>query len=173
MKALPVRLEKKLDELLVVLDKDIQHMQKSMSRLNELRGLVIKRDDASLGKLLGAIQKESGDYRENESNRQSIRKELAMALGCGIEEMTLSKLEAMTPECKRAEVGRRKTELKSLSQTLRKEYLVTAKLLSECARFNNKLLTSILDLGRTGTVTYDSDGSAERPAGATFMSMQL
>ena len=46
----------KVDELLAVLDKDIEHIQRSLSRLNELRRLVIKRDDTALGKLLESIQ---------------------------------------------------------------------------------------------------------------------
>jgi len=53
----------KVDELLVILDKDTQQIQESLSRLNELRSLVIKRDDAALGKLLERIQYESDSYR--------------------------------------------------------------------------------------------------------------
>ena len=64
----------KVDELLIILDKDAQHIQESLSRLNELRGLVIKRDDAALGKLLGSIQSESNSYRSQELNASRYEK---------------------------------------------------------------------------------------------------
>jgi hypothetical protein len=56
MKTAMIEIEDKVDQLLAVLDKDIQHIQDTLSTLNELRGLVIKRDDASLHKLLESIQ---------------------------------------------------------------------------------------------------------------------
>ncbi|MHC4455543.1 MAG: hypothetical protein ACYS0I_00390, partial [Planctomycetota bacterium] len=81
------------DELLVVLDRDIQHIEKNLSRLNELRSLVIKRDEAALRKLLETIKADSDSYASNESKRQSLRKELADAIGCDVHQMTLSVLE--------------------------------------------------------------------------------
>lgn len=173
MKALAVKVEKKIDELLVVLDEDIAHVQQSMSRLNELRSLVVKRDDTSLGNLLGTIRNESDDYISNENKRQSIRKTLASILGCEIEKVTLSKIEACVPPGKRSEVTRRKTELESLTRELKKEYLSTAILLSECVRFNSKLLNGIFDLGRGGTITYNSDGSAKRQGQSAFVSLHF
>jgi len=71
-----------LDKLLAVLNKDIQHIQDSLSWLNELRSLVIKRDDVALSKLLQSIRAESDSYVSNERQRQSLRKDLANALGC-------------------------------------------------------------------------------------------
>jgi hypothetical protein len=37
MKIATSQIQDKLDELLVVLDRDIQHIEKNLSRLNELR----------------------------------------------------------------------------------------------------------------------------------------
>jgi len=173
MKALPVEVEKKIDELLVVLDNDIWHVQQSMSRLNELRSLVIKRDDSSLGNLLGTIRNASDNYTKNEQKRRSIRQELAGVFGCEIEKMTLSKLEVCVPQHKRSEVTRRKRELESLTVELKKQYLSTAIFLSECARFNSKLLNSIFDVGRGGTITYDSDGSAKRQGRSAFVNFHF
>jgi hypothetical protein len=141
--------------------------------LNELRRLVIKRDDAALGKLLERIQTESDRYRPNESCRQSIRKELANALGCDLEKVTLSALEASLPKAKKDEVTRMKAKLRSLTGELKKEHLSTALLLSECARFNNLLLKSIFDLGRTGVVYYDSNGATRRQVDTAFVNLQF
>ena len=63
MKATSISIEDKIDELLAVLDTDIQHIQQSLSYLNELRSLVIKRDDTALGTLLGVIRAGSDSYR--------------------------------------------------------------------------------------------------------------
>jgi len=43
-------IEAKVDELLAVLDEDIRHVRASLLRLDELRSLVIKRDQAALGR---------------------------------------------------------------------------------------------------------------------------
>jgi hypothetical protein len=166
-------IEDKVDELLTCLDKDIQHIQESLSLLNRLRSLVIKRDDVALNKLLEIIQAESNSYRRHESNRQSIRNELANALGCNTEQMTLSMLEVRLPKEKKAQVIQKKAKLMSLITELKKEYLSTALLLSECARFNNLLLKSIFDLGNTGAVYYNSNGAIKRQTDIAFVNMQL
>lgn len=173
MKATAIEIEGKVDELLTVLDKDIQHIQESLSKLNELRSLVIKRDDVALGKLLESIQTEMDRNLRHELKRQSIRKELASALGCGLEQMTLSTLEASLPNEKKEQVTRRKAKLKSLIKELKKEHLSTALLLSECARFNRMLLKSVFNLGNTGTVYYGSDGATRQQSDMAFVSLQF
>jgi len=173
MKATVVEIQDKVDELLVILDKDIQHIQESLSRLNELRSLVIKRDDADLGRLLERIQYESDSYRSHELKRQSIRKELATALDCDLKQMTLTKLEEVLPEEKKAQVTERKGKLRLLTGELKKEYLSTTMLLSDCARFNSLLLKSIFDLGKTGMVYYNSNGAAKRQIDAAFVNLEF
>lgn len=173
MKTATVEIEDKIDELLVVLDKDIQHIQDSLSRLNELRSLVIKRNDADLGKLLESIQTESDGYRSHELKRQSIRKELANALDCNFEQVTLSRLEAVLPEEQKARVATRKVQLRALTKELKKEHLSTVMLLSDCARFNRQLLKSVFDLGKMGVVYYNSKGSAKRGMTEAFVNLQF
>jgi len=173
MKATAIAIEDKVDELLAFLDRDIQHIQESLLKLNELRRLVIKRDDAALGKLLESIEAEADSYRRHELNRQSIRKELANALGCNIEQMTLSTLETSLPKGKKAQVTQRKAKLRSLIKELKKEHLSTALLLSECARFNKLLLKSIFDVGKTEVVYYDSNGATRRQTDTAFVNLQF
>lgn len=167
------RTEEKVDELLVCLEQDAQHVQESLSQLNELRRLVIKRDDVALGKLLENIHAGSNRYRTQESQRQSIRKDLAAVLGCDVGQLTLSVLEKSLSGAKTDQVSQMKTRLKSLIQELRKEYLSTVLLLSECSRLNDMLLRSIFDFGGTGDLYYNASGVTRRQTGVTFMNLQL
>jgi hypothetical protein len=173
MKAATVEIEDKVDELLVLLDKDIQHMQDSLSRFNALRTLVVKRNDTDLAKLLERIQAESDSYRSHELKRESIRKELAVALDCNLEQVTLSRLEAVLPKEKKAQVAAKKAELIALTEELKKEHLSTAMLLSDCARFNRQLLKSVFDLGKMGVVYYNSKGSAKQGTTEAFVNLQF
>jgi len=173
MKAAASSIEDKVDQLLACLDQDVQRMQESLLQLNEMRRLVIKRDEAALGKLLESIQAGAGSYRIHESNRKSIRKELAENLGCGIEQMTLSTLQASLPEAKKDRVTLMKTKLRSLSVELKKEYMSTALLLSECARFNNLLLKGIFNLGKTESIHYTSNGKTRRQIDTAFVNLQI
>lgn len=173
MKSTATEIEDKVDELLACLDKDSRHIQESLLQLNKLRSLVIKRDDAGLDTLLKIIQTESDSYRNHESKRQTIRKELANAFGCNIKQMTLSALEASLPKGKKAQVTKKKAKLMSLIEELKKEYLSTTLLLSECTRFNNLLLKSIFNLGKTGTVYYNSNGATKQQTDMTFVNLQL
>ena len=173
MNASTIEIEEKVDELLVCLETDVRHMRESLSNLNELRALVIKRDDTALGKLLENIRAESNRYANHESSRQSMRKELADILCCNFEQVTLSALKAYLPQAKKEQVTRMQTELKTLTRELKKEHLRTALLLSECARFNSLLLRSIFDPGQTGAVYYNSNGATKRQMDTAFMNLQF
>ncbi len=173
MKTAEIEIKDKVDKLLAVLDKDIQHLQQSVSYLNELRSLTIKHDNKALSKLLERIQSESDKYKNHELKRQSIRKELAVVLSCNLKEMTLSMLEANLPEEQQADVTVRKTRLKELVKRLKEEYISTSFLLAECARFNNLLLKSIFGLGQPGTITYTVNGTAKRQTDTVLVNMRL
>jgi hypothetical protein len=173
MKTGEIEIKEKVDELLVCLDKDIEHIQKNLIDLDRLRTLVIKRDDAALGRLLEEIQSVSETYKEHESKRQSIRTELAKSFGCATGEITLSRLEFSVTEQKKSLIVQRKAKLRALIEKLRKEYLGTARLLSECARFNNMLLRSIFDLGNTGMVYYSANGTTKTQNESAFVNMKL
>jgi hypothetical protein len=173
MKATITEIEGKVDELLAVLDKDILHIQDSLSQLNELRSLVIKRDDTALAKLLRSIRAEADSYAANESKRRSVRRELAGVFSCSLEEMTLSRLETILPEQKKVQVSDKKASLRALIRQLKREHSSTAMLLSECARFNSLLLRTIFGVGKTGTVTYNPDGAARRQIDTTLVNLQF
>jgi hypothetical protein len=173
MKTAAIEIEDNVDRLFGVLDEDIRHIRGNLSRLNELRSLVVKRDDTSLRKLLESIQSDSNSYKDNELKRRLLLKELATAFDCGFEQMTLSRLEVELSGEKKAEVAERKIKLQTLAEKLKKEHLSTAMLLSDCARFNSVLLKGILELGQGGTITYNPKGSAERQTNPTVVNLQF
>jgi len=173
MRTITSEIEDKVDELLACLDTDARHIQESLSYLNELRSLVIKRDDAALGKLLEGIRAESDRYGDHESQRQSIRRELARMIGCDFERMTLSALASYLPESRSERVVEMQTKLRELIKELKKEYSSTTLLLAECARLNSLLLRTVLDLGRTGAVYYNSSGTTKRQVDTAFMNLQF
>ena len=173
MKTTAISIEEKVDALLGCLDEDVRNLQQGLSRLDELRRLVIKRDDVALNRLLETIQMEVSDCRRHEHNRQSIRQELAATLGYDLRQMTLSALAAHLPKGRKEQVNRRRAKIKSLIEEFRKEHLGTVLLLSECARFNTLLLRSIFDLGKVEGLTYGSNGAAERQADVALLSLQL
>lgn len=173
MKSAVISINDKIDKLLDCLDNDILHIEQNILQLNELRILVIKRDDAGLGRLLENIQKNSQSYSENELNRLSIRKELADIMECPYEQVTLSTLEAALSETESHRITERKTKLKSLIEKLKNEHLGTTMLLTECARFNNILLKNIFNFGKTEIISYDSKGETKRQTNTAFMNLKL
>ncbi len=153
-----VEIENKIDEMLECLDVDIEHLETNLLRLNDLRALVIKRDDAQLMRLLNDIQMESDSYREHEFKRQMIRKRLANLLGCGIEKVTLSNLASMLDEEKRNFVNVKKARIKALVESFKSEYASTIILVSDCSKFNKMLIKSIFEPSKTGSVYYKPNG---------------
>ena len=153
-----MEIENKVDEMLKCLDIDIEHIQTNISRLNELREHVIKRDDKQLMRLLNDIQTETDSYRGHELKRQMIRRRLANLLGCGIEKVTLSNLATMLDEEKRNHISVKKTLIKSLVESFKSEYASTVILVSECSRFNKLLIKSIFEPAKAGSVYYKPNG---------------
>jgi hypothetical protein len=165
-------MEDRVDELLDVLDRDIRHIQDCLWHLDQLRSCVIKRDDIELARILAQIQAEADSHITNEQKRRSIRKYLAQALDCNIDQINLSKLEAMLPEHRKAQVAKRKEELRTLILQLKREHSSTVLLLSECARFNSLLLRNIFGFEHKAAITYSPDGSTKRQANTTFVNLQ-
>ncbi len=162
-----------IDRLLNVLDTDIENICRNLSAMNQLKSSVIKRDSDCLAELLKKIQADSSGYKNNESKRKSIRKELAHSLGCPVEKITLTSLAQILPEEKKSLIVERKEKLTELLKQLKNEYHATAVLLSECARFNRILLKTLFNNKTAETITYDADGSARRYFDSAFVNMKL
>lgn len=173
MKTTPIEIRIKVDQLLVILEAQTQRMQTNLARLDELRALVVKRDETSLRKLLNIIQSESGDFNGDELKRELLRTELASIFGCDRRQLTLSRLADELSGERRDKLIETRTALQKLGQKLKNEYLSTMMLLSECARFNRTLLNNVLNLGQSGSVTYNSNGSTERRGRTAFVNLQF
>jgi len=179
MTAAACGIQDRFDELLGVLDEDARHIEETLLRLDELRGLVVKRDDANLANLLERIEAEAAGRSAHELKRQSVRRKLApIYRGASAEEMTLSRLESesVLPEGTRVQVAMRREKLRSLVEELRKEYAATVLLLADCARFNRLLLESIFELGKPVPmlgIVYGADGAARRQSGANLVNLRF
>jgi len=175
------KVESKIAALLAVLDKDVRHLEVALSRLDLLRSLLIRRDNAALEQLLGDIHEQAEAYRAIDQERQQLRRDLALELGCSESELTLSRLKGVLtgPTCSEAQrrrgtaVAERQARLKSLAAHLRREYTLTGLLLRDAARFNRSLLHALLGSGGRGCATYSPTGAAQRGPGAALMSLQF
>jgi predicted ATP-dependent endonuclease of OLD family len=173
MKAIQLEIEESIDEFLAILDRDIEQLRRSIERLNDLRALVIKRDDKSLHNLLLVIRTDSQEYRDNESRRQSIRARLAHALGCSLREMTLSRLQTIAGEHKRSRISETADNLRTLGASLRTQHAATTLLLADCARFNKQLLHCILNRSHGREITYNASGAAKTQVDTGFMNLRF
>jgi polyhydroxyalkanoate synthesis regulator protein len=157
-----IGIEELVDEMLECLDIDIEHIKQNLSRLNELRSLVIKRDDDGLRKIFDSIHTNSESYNEHEMTRHVVRKKIADFLGCNISQVTLSILETKLDVNKKNQVKIKKEQLKSLVEIFKREYANTIVLVSECARFNRLMIKNIFNYGKAATVVYDAKGTINK-----------
>lgn len=162
-----------VDQLLDVLDADIVHLENSLVRLNELRGLVIKRDNDALGHLLATVQSELKPYSDNESRRKMLCKKLAALIGCEPNQITLSRLGIELANTKKSELDSRKSKLKLLTTRLKSEYAGTCLLLTDCTRFNRMLIKCIFEVCQVSPTTYSSSGAAQQQTNTVFMNVQF
>ena len=162
-----------IEQLLCVLDKDIEHIEQTLLRLDELRSLLIKRDEKALNHLLEKIQTESDEYAANEYRRQNLRKKLAKQYNCPAEQMRLSMLENLLEGPLKEQIAGKKDRIESLSRKLVAEHRATTMLLNECARFNGQMLSGILNMCRKNSATYNSTGKNDRPQQAAFMNVRF
>jgi hypothetical protein len=174
-------LETGITSLLPVLDEDIRHLEGTLSRMDTLRSLLIKREEAALEKLLDEIRRQADTYKANEQKRQQLRRDLAADLGCAEGDLTLSKLqrELIGPSRPGAEqrwgaaLADRQARLRSLAIQLKREYTLTVLLVRDCLRFNRSLMQAFFGSGGKGGATYSPTGTAKHDIGTMLMSMQL
>jgi hypothetical protein len=169
----PSRMEDQVTALLEVLDEDVRHMENTLSRLDALRSLLVKREDAALERLLEEIRQETRTYQANEQRRQQLRKDLAAGLGCPERDLTLSRLRGELRGQIQAAVADRQARLRALAAQLKREYTLTVLLIRDCTRFNRSLLRIFFESGGRGGTTYRPNGAPERQTGVSLMSLKL
>ena len=74
-------LESLISELMNVLDADIECLQDGLSILDEMRSLVVKRDEAALRRMLERIRLGPGGQDDNAARRPTVRSQIAALLG--------------------------------------------------------------------------------------------
>lgn len=167
-----IELEVLVDELVVVLDKDIVQIELTLERLDSLRGAVIRRDEDGLRDLLELIQAEGTEYNSVEARREEIRGRLSIILGCDFEEMNLSALcSVLEGERERAIYSKREI-LVELTSKLRMEHTCTMILLRECSRLNKAMLKGMFGRGDE-SVTYTCRGNAQWEIQNEMVNMRL
>ncbi len=164
-------METKVDALLEVLDEDIRHMESTLSRLDTLRTLIVKRDDVALEQLLHGLRHEAESRVAGVRRRESLREELAAELNVDRIAMTLSALQGVLSGPRRQAVADRQTRLKSLIAQLKREYALTSALVTDCARFNRSLMHMFFGLNAKGDTTYSATGAAKRRAEASLVNL--
>jgi len=166
-------IESTVEVLLTVLDEDIRYVEVSLSQLDALRSLLIKRDDAALEQLLGQLQGHAQMRVANDRRRQSLIGELAVMLGCEANELTLSKLHAALGDVQAQAVASRQQQLKSLVTDLKREHRLTTMLISDCARFNRSLMRVFFGSRGAETTTYGATGQASCQSNVGLMNLQM
>ena len=170
---IPKSVRETVENLLEVLDIDIQHIQYSLDYLDNLRGLLIKRDETSLSELLNKIRIESTSYKQNELMRHKLRLQLADLMHCNIHDMTLSYLAKQLPEPLSSELSQKKYTLRELTNKLKQEHTHTSWLVMDCMRFNNTLFNAMFNKGRDRTLTYTPKGRTKQHTENSMMSIQF
>jgi hypothetical protein len=166
-------LEAKVKALVAILNDDIGHLQAALQRLDRLRGLLIKRDDAGLEKLLTDLASEAETYSVGERERQSLREDIAGQLHCEAKKVTLTLLAQSVPLSQQDDVIACQTRLQSLIGQFKREYMLTSLLIADCARFNRALINVFLGQNGRGNTCYGVAGTVARPADAALMSLHF
>jgi hypothetical protein len=173
MNTMKTELAEKVDELLLVLYKDIEHIERSIDELDELRELVIRRDDASLKGLLEQIRLRSQEYVENQKRREQLRRQIAEIISLPVGQVKLGRLQQIVPVERRTDMSQVRKRLRVMVSKLQSEYTGTVMLLADLKRFNGMLLNTIMEAGRVCNVTYDSRGGTSREGDVAFMNLRF
>ncbi len=166
-------IEAKVDALVTALDEDIRNTEATLSRLDELRSLIIKRDDAALEQLLHGLRHEAESRGAGIERREAVRKDLADELGCDIGKVTLSALKRVLSGPRRQAVVDRQTRLKSLIAQLKREYALTTALVADCARFNRSLMRIFFGQDIKGKTTYNARGTVSQQTDANLVNLHF
>jgi len=171
---IPTLLREKAEALVALLDRDVDFLRANLARLDALRGMVVKRQDQELSRLLDTIRLESESYAQHESRRQLLRQEIADLMACDVRELTLSSLARVLDPPLNHIVTQRKGTLRELTGRLRAEHLSTRWLLKDCARFNTVLFNTLFHPGQENALTYTVKGTTQQQQrGQSMISLQF
>lgn len=146
-----------IEELEVFLDVRQAELLETLGRLGDLRAAVIRRDEASLTRLLEEVQQDAEHRRQMETAQRAIERRLCDAFE-GLETpVTVSCVCRRIDDTLQAPLRRKQTLLLETARRVQNELEATDMLLRECARCNRELLAAILGRDRQ-SLTYDTQG---------------
>ncbi|MBN1817611.1 MAG: hypothetical protein JW828_09625 [Sedimentisphaerales bacterium] len=148
-----------VQELLEILDAEQKRIVLTLTRLDELRSAVIKRDENTLYALQETIRTEQQQTAVLESRRETVRKKIADILGCSVGQLNLTRLCKSLDGILLRQAQSMQQSLKESVRRLRNEHTVTTLLLRDCARINQALLRCLLG-ERGGTRLYNARGTS-------------
>jgi len=166
------KVEIKAAQIAAVLEQDAVFMESALTRLNDLRANIIKREPTLLEELLQIIKSEQNSYAANESKRNALRYEIAAELQCNFDQVNISLITRHVGARTAGRLASAKSRLEALTFKLRSEYMATASLLTECARFNRQLVSALLG-PKNNVTTYDSRGSQSQQVNTAMLNFQL
>ncbi|MBN1124159.1 MAG: hypothetical protein JXA82_04065 [Sedimentisphaerales bacterium] len=159
MKTNNMSLECLVQDLLEILEAEQRRIAHTLTRLDELRSAVIKRDENMLFTLQETIRTEQEQAVDLESRRELVREKIAGILGCSVEKLNLTRLCRSLDGAPLQKVHAIQRSLKESVRALKNEHYVTTVLLRDCARINHALLRCLL--GERGqTRLYNARGTS-------------
>jgi flagellar biosynthesis/type III secretory pathway chaperone len=157
--------------LIQTLDIDIVQIRHSLTLLESLRVLVIKRDESGLSALLSEVRQQNRSNGRCENQRQVLRERLGAMLGYERGSMTLSHLLGHVSGPLHDEVSQKRAQLQHLLEQLQEQWELTHVLLRDCARLNRRLLNAIFS--QTGSSTYGPGGLRQTLAQTHVVNMNI
>ena len=167
-------LQLKVDELIVVLEKDAELIEKSLARLNELRVSLIRRNLDAMNQILLLVKEEAENRTSNDIIRDRIRGELSDILGCDVKSMKIGVLGNYLCEQQRDRLFEKRQVLLNLTKRMYTEHNLTNRLVSEYSKLNHRFLESIFyPKSQNKPSVYDASGKVDRDADSAFMNVKL
>ncbi len=145
------------NELLAILDKEIELLNRKRSELDCLTEFIIANNDNGMEKLLLQMEQTQQSQAETDIKLDALRKALANELQVPPEQVRLSRLIEQLEGDDRLAADYRRQQIVLLAEQLRRKHMETALLLIESARINRLLLESFFPQSQPVN-TYDADG---------------
>ncbi len=146
------------NELLVILDKEIELLNRKRSELDCLTEVIVANNDRGMEKLLEQMEQTQQAQAETDIKLDALRKALANELQLPTEQVRLSSLIEQLEGDDRLAADYRRQQIVLLAEQLRRKHMETALLLMESSRINRLLLDSFFPQSQPVN-TYDADGS--------------
>jgi hypothetical protein len=155
-------------EFLAVLDEAIRLQETAVDRLKGLCDAVTARNEAALRQIIDDAGMTSAKFAAVEHARQALSARLAAAVGCGLEEVTLSRLVRRVSAEDAQAIEERRRRITALGGDIRRQHRRTAAFVGECAHVNRAFLLGLFP-EMESVKTYGHRGGHSRGVGAGLL----